>query len=275
MISEPIETSAQAYVVFSVTDDKVIASKNDNLKWPTASLAKLIIIYQTMSAIQQGQLDYHSVLPVTANVAAVGSNPDLADIPLTVPQGYEVIDLLNMILLISENQPALQLMLTLFGSLSNWRHQTQLLLAAMKIDGDISNPTGLDDEDLAGFFISQHVSDKKVTKMSANALLLLTKKLILQFPDVLSLAQQAQMVIANKIWLNRNPKIANPSPDMTWAGLKTGFTDRAKQNLIAVITHQHKRYIVVLLGFDGANHFAKFDEAERLIREATTNEFSK
>ena len=46
----------------------------------------------------------------------------------------------------------------------------------MKIDGDISNPTGLDDEDLAGFFISQHVSDKRVTKMSANALLLLTKK---------------------------------------------------------------------------------------------------
>ena len=275
MISEPIETSAQAYIVFSITDDKVIVSKNDSLKWPTASLAKLIIIYQTMSAIQQGKLDYHSVLPVTANVAAVGSNPDLADIPMTVPQGYEVIDLLNMTLLISENQPALQLMLTLFGSLSNWRHQTQLFLAAMKIDGDISNPTGLDDEDLADFFISQHVSDKKVTKMSANALLLLTNKLILNFPDVLSLAQQAQMVIENKLWLNRNPKIANPSHDMTWTGLKTGFTDRAKQNLIAVITHQHKRYIVVLLGFDGVNHFAKFDEAERLIREATTNEFSK
>ncbi len=97
----------------------------------------------------------------------------------------------------------------------------------------------------------------------------------MNFPDVLSLAQQAQMVIENKLWLNRNPKIANPSHDMTWTGLKTGFTDRAKQNLIAVITHQHKRYIVVLLGFDGVNHFAKFDEAERLIREATRNEFSK
>ena len=93
MISESINTTAQAYVVFSVTDDKVISSKNDNLKWPTASLAKLIIIYQTMSALQQGKLDYHSVLPVTENVATVGSNPDLADIPMTVPQGYKVIDI--------------------------------------------------------------------------------------------------------------------------------------------------------------------------------------
>lgn len=275
MRNESIETLARAYVVFSITDDKIVASKNKNLKWPTASLAKLIIIYQTMSAIKRGELDYRSLVPVSSNVAAVGYNPDLADIPMTITQHYEVIELLNMILLISENQPALQLMLTLFGTLSNWRHQTQLLLAAMKIDGDISNPTGLDDEDLCGFFNSQQVSDNRVTKMSAQNLLLFTRKLLSQFPEVLSLAQQKKMVIDNKVWLNRNPKIVDPSYNMNWEGLKTGYTDRAKQNLIAVVKYDHKRYIVVMLGYDRHNQFSKFDEIERLIREATSNEFAK
>lgn len=258
MTNENIES----FVTFSINENKVCASKNQNKKWPTASLIKLIIIYQTFEAIHQKKIVLETKVPVSQLVANLGSNIELADIPMKFGETYTISEMLQMILLISENQPALQLMITLFNNLSNWQASTHKLLRSMGITANISNPTGLDDEDIAVFFENQNMNDTPM--LTALELLRLTQQLMTDFPEVLIISQQKNMTIKNKIWTNRNPKIISQTNGIQWQGLKTGYTIRAGQNLIGVMTKNTKQYIVVMLGYQGND---KYSAVEQIISE--------
>ncbi|MBZ6010835.1 serine hydrolase [Leuconostoc gelidum] len=265
MPNKYIDMNLQAFVSFSISENKVCASKNERKKWPTASLIKLIIVYQTLEAIHQKRILLKTKVFVHPLVASLGSHLELADIPMKMGETYTIYELIQMILLISENQPALQLMITLFNDLASWQASTHELLLSMGITANISNPTGLDYEDIAIFFDKQSMSDTPM--LTSLELLQLTQQLVRDFPEVLLISQQKHMTIKNQIWINRNPKIMSPTNGITWQGLKTGYTVRSGQNLIGVVTKQNRQYIVILLGYQCDDKYSKYNVIEKIIKE--------
>ncbi|MEM9242961.1 MAG: D-alanyl-D-alanine carboxypeptidase family protein [Pseudomonadota bacterium] len=221
------DINAAAYVLVDVNSGKVLAQKNADQSRQPASLTKLMTLYLTFQAIQNGSIQLDSKVRISEKAWKTGGSK------MFVKVGTEVTveDLIKGVIVDSGNDAAVALAQYVGGSVDSF---VSLMNQQAKKLGmtqtHFSDPTGLPAPD--------HVS-------TAHDLSLLARAIIVNFPQEYKYFNIKWFTYSNIRQPNRNRLLWRyPGAD----GLKTGHTKEAGYCLIASAKKENTRLLSVVLG---------------------------
>jgi len=243
-ISEPILNVKAAFVKDLNTDTELF-SFNKNLKWPLASLTKLMT---AVVAIENVGLDKKATVTETA-VATEGISGNLL-----ANEEYKIGELLNAMLLVSSNDAAM--VISEFYGGDNLVRQMQSDAYSLGMDQtSFIDPTGI----------------SSVNQGTIYDLEKLVKYILEKHPDIFKITTMPEVRIreeisgAEKELLNINA-YAYATPRTDFLGGKTGFTDEAGGNLISLFNHNGHTILLIVFGTD--DRFGQTDILYNWIKKA-------
>jgi len=219
------EIQAEGVLIQSLGDNFPLLRYNTYKTWPAASLTKLLTAVVVLEEIGQDKK-----IPISEQaVATEGESGGLKPGEVYVSR-----DLLKIMLLTSSNDAA-----AAFEEYFNGKDAFARLL----------------NQKAAGLGMAQSIFHDAVglsdlNESSANDLLLLLKYIIQSQPEILSWTR-LQSFIVQPINDDKSRVINNIIPfvsDSNFLGGKTGTSDEAKENLVAIFSLNNRRLAVILLG---------------------------
>ena len=246
VVLDPTALIAQAAVVYDPLDGRILYAKNSQTPLPLASLTKLI----TASAV---------LASVPTNTQVAITSEDLApdgDWGFQVGDSVAVSDLLRIGLIASSND-AMQAAASSLGP--NYLGSMQAIVESMGIsDMRFYNPTGLDTSTTtAGAYGSAYDMARIAAAFSRS------------YPQYFDLTTQSKVSIPDGGRTLSATATAVPLEDVPGlVGAKTGYTDLAGGNLVAVFDIEvgHPIVLVVL----GSTEDGRFSDMKMLINAART-----
>lgn len=227
IIPSPPALNAKAYVLMDANSGNIIAQKNMDQKLAPASLTKLMTLYLTFQALQNGSIKLTDKVLTSKQAWQMGGSKMFIKVGTEVP----VEDLIQGVIVDSGNDACVALSEFVGGSESSFvnmmNQQAQLLGMT---NTHYADSTGLPKPD--------HVA-------TAHDLALLTRAIIINFPDYYKYFNQKWFKYNNITQPNRNR--------LLWRfdgadGLKTGHTDDAGFCLISSALRNGMRLISVVMG---------------------------
>lgn len=225
----------EAYVGDLGTGEKFLG-KNNNKRWPAASLTKLITAVIALRVLDANQ----STTLMSADFVSNNSN-----IIMSAGERYKVTDLLHVMLLASSNEAAEALART-YG-----RPQFMAKMNGLAREWGLSNtyfddPTGL----------------SATNESTADDLKTLATHIYHEYPQIFEITRQDSYVVTE---LNSGSKktvksINNFAGQANFLGGKTGYTDEASGNLLSIFSYEHRPLIIIVLGTDD-----RFGQTENLL----------
>ena len=270
---DPGLQSTKAGVVVDAQTGQVIADQNGTERLPIASTTKLITMYMVKEAIKSGKITLSQKVKVTEDIAAFSQDLSVANTPMTAEKTYTVQQLIDAMMVPSSNGAALLLANLLGGSQAKFEKMMEAKLESWGIAGvKIYSPSGLTNGDMKKFKDSSADEDVE-NEMSARELAVVTRRLVLDFPDVLKTAQQKTVEFpavsgGTETMNNTNELLGNETFDLDWLGLKTGTTPNAGGNFVGVTKIQGRPVVsVVLNSGDNADAAAKFNATLTMVKK--------
>ena len=218
-----------ANIVVDAQTGVVLASNEPTLRWPPASLTKLMTLYLTFAAIERGSLKLDQVLDVSAHAAGqLGSR-----LGLTAGDKITVQDAILAVVTQSGNDAAMVLAEAVSGSEATFVDAMNVEAQALGLEQSyFVNPTGLPDS-------------RQST--SARDMALLAKALWTDYPMHYHFFGARSMQFAHRDLPTVNGFLVSyQGAD----GLKTGTTCDAGHNLVASASRDGFHLIGVVLGAD-------------------------
>lgn len=236
------ESSASQAILMDFVTGAILLEKDSDTPVPPASLSKLMTSYMVFEEIRRGGLSLNDMLPVSEKAWRMGGSKMFVE----VGHDVSVQDLLRGVIVQSGNDACIVLAETIAGSEDAFSD----LMTEQSYKIGMSNSTF---KNATGWPHPEH-------RMSARDVALLTKKIILDYPDLFSFFAEKEFTYNEIRQGNRNPLLyKNIGAD----GMKTGHTREAGYSLAATATQQGRRLILVLMGLESARQRAV--EAERLF----------
>lgn len=246
-----VNIQGQAYVVYDIVDQKVIASKNENLALPLASITKVMTL-----------ITARTHYPGNKHITITPESLDEGyDIGLRKNQVFDLDELLKYTLVFSSNDGAQAIADSLGGR--------KVFVSQMNKDAEnfglpltFTNPAGLDEKGKIGGLGSAVA----VAKMIAIARR--------EFPEILESTTKTRVTVVSST--GRISGVPNTNQDVhNFLGIeasKTGFTDLAGGNLVIVVDAAlgHPVAIVVL----HSTHEERFSDIE-ILYKALQNSLQK
>lgn len=246
VISDPI-LSVRAAFVKDLDTDTELFSFNKNLKWPLASLTKLMTAIVT---IENVGLDKKATVTETA-VAAEGISGNFS-----ANEEYKIGEILRAMLLVSSNDAAM--VISEFYGGDNLIRQMQSDAYSLGMDQtNFADPTGIsslnqgtisDLEKLVRYILEKHRDIFQTTKMPS----------ALIHEEISGAERELKNINAYAY--------ANPRSD--FLGGKTGFTDEAGGNLISLFDYNGHTILLIVFGTD--DRFGQTDILYNWIKKAYT-----
>lgn len=248
----PQGTFAAALLVEAETGE-VLFSLNDHREWPTASLAKMMAALLTLEAMERGELSLSTPIRISKRASREGGR----SIHLRAGEEFSLEELLRAMMVTSANDAAIAIAEHLYGSVENCvaamnRRARQLDMH----DTLYQTPNGLPLPD---------GSPPDISSAADQAIL------------ARALAKHARVLEWTS--LNRVPfrggRISLPNTNhlvgkvLGVDGLKTGFTLKARYNLVTTAQRGSLRLIAVVLG--GRSSGLRFHTAANLLEWGFTN----
>jgi D-alanyl-D-alanine carboxypeptidase len=234
--SEPapdrVDLTAEAWIVYDVDADLVLASERADEERPMASVTKIMT---ALVVIENADLD--EKVRISESAAATGE----AEIGLVPGERWAVRDLLAAVMVRSGNDAAVALAEYVGGSVEGFADLMNEKAAALGLEHThFVNPHGLDDE-------GHYTSAADLLVMARLALAdpylarLARTKLITFRPDPSGVARRAR---------NTN-RLLGAYPGVV--GLKTGFTGLAGKVLVSALERNDRTLLAVVMGSE--DHF--------------------
>ena len=246
---QPPEIAARSYLLFDVTTNQALATKDADLSVEPASLTKLMTAYLVFQALKDKKLTLEQTLPVSERAWRTGmTGASRSFLPLN--SQVTVDDLLKGEIVQSGNDATVVLAEGVGGSYDQFDAMMNRQAQAFGLKGtSFKNPEGLT---AAG-----HVS-------TARDLAVIATRLVQDFPEYLRYSAMKEFTYNKIKQQNRNLLLyRDPSVD----GLKTGFTDAAGYCLIATAKRDlpsgQRRLLSVVLG--AASSDARANESQKLL----------
>lgn len=243
-VSEPI-LNAKAALAKDLNTDTELFSFNNSLKWPLASLTKLMM---AIVAIENVGLDKKATVTETA-VAAEGISGNFI-----ANEEYKIGELLKAMLLVSSNDAAMAI--SEFYGGDNLIKQMQSSAYFLGMDQtSFADPTGISPSNQGT------ISDLEK----------LVKYILEKHPDIFQITKTPKTLIheeissAEKELLNINA-YAYAAPRADFLGGKTGFTDEAGGNLISLFDYNGHTILLIVFGTD--DRFGQTDILYNWIKKA-------
>ena len=224
----PPELASQAaYVLMDADTGAILAEKAPTLRWPPASLAKLMAAYLTYQSIAHGTLKLDQSITVSTTAWRTGGSRMF----ISPSQPVTVNQLLHGMLIDSGNDATVALAQAVAGTQGSFVRMMNTAAGKLGLSGtEYTNPTGLPDP---GMFTT------------AADVATLSRALLTADPQILHITAHKHYLfdkIRQRSW---NPVLFH---DPTVDGLKTGRTNAAGHCIDATALRGGRRLIAVVLG---------------------------
>jgi serine-type D-Ala-D-Ala endopeptidase (penicillin-binding protein 7) len=223
-------TTADSYLVADLGTGAVLASKNPDDRWPTASLTKLMT-----ATVVEDKLASSTWITITDQMFAV----DPADeTTLALDGTYSVAGLLRAMLLPSSNVAA-QAFADFYGYASFLTEMNARAAAWGMTNTYFDDPSGLSAGD----------------QSTADDFLKLTQMIYARYPEIFAITRTPEVFITEQNSGRQVPvrSINTYAGDADFIGGKTGNTPQANGNLLSVFNYDGHPLLIVVLGANDPN----------------------
>ncbi len=237
-----------ASIVVDAETGEVLSSMQPTRRWYPASLTKVMTVYLTFTAIQNGTLALDETLTVSDNAA---NQPDTS-ISLRPGEEITVEDAIEAVIVRSANDAATLLAERIAGSEPRFAAMMSLKARAMGMTRTVfRNASGLPD-------------DKQIT--TARDMAILAQTILKEFPDLYRFFG-TRFVVRDGEELGTFNGFLDSFAGAD--GLKTGFTCGSGYNLVASAEREGRRIIGVVLG--ASNGGVRTQEMTRIMDDGFAN----
>lgn len=261
--ADQVNLNVKAAVAIDAKNENVIYAKNANQSLPIASMTKLLTVYLTLKAIKEKKISWDTTVSPTQEIINLSSNPDYVGVPLSLGQKYTVRELYDAALIKSANNAARMLAIAVSGSETNFLNQMRQQANKWKLyNVKLVTVDGLPEKNKNFLGMTTTIENK----MSANDMAIIARKLVTDYPEVLSTTKVAKSDFRNTLMTNSNKMLSGLSdydPNYPVDGLKTGTTDGAGACFTCTMNKNNKRVITVILGAQNDNE--RFSETKKLL----------
>jgi D-alanyl-D-alanine carboxypeptidase (penicillin-binding protein 5/6) len=237
----------EAVLLADAETGQVLFSRNADKQWPAASLTKMMVGLLVLEEIQRGRLSFQTPVKISKRANLAGGRT----INLRPGQVYPLAELLQAMLVTSANDASVAVAERLAGSVEacvrmmNGRARELGMIQTMYRTVNGMPPVGGSSPDMS----------------SAVDQVILARQLM-RYPEVLRWTSQHRMPFRDgEITLPNTNHLVGKVTGVD--GLKTGFTLRARFNLVTTARRGQLRLIAVVMG--GRNSQIRFQTAADLL----------
>jgi D-alanyl-D-alanine carboxypeptidase (penicillin-binding protein 5/6) len=238
-------TEARSAIVVDYNSGATLLDKNADQRMPTASMSKIMTMYQVGLDLKAGKAKMDDELPVSENAWRTGGSKMFVPYPGKV----KVSDLIDGVLIQSGNDACVVLAEGLAGSTAGF-------VAEMNATAQKLGLTNSHYADVDGLPDPNHY-------MSPRDLVTLSEDFIRDFPDLYAIVSEKEFTFNGIKQGNRNPLLYK---DIGADGVKTGHTDEAGYGLVGSAVRNGRRIIIVVAGLPSVR--ARDEESVRLMEWA-------
>lgn len=214
--AQPPEIQAKAAMVTDLKTGRAYFESNQNLRWPTASITKLMTALMTLKNMDLSQ-------PVKIGDEASDT--------------YSGNDVLNTMLIISKNEAA-EAFANVYGRNDFISGLNSLAREFGMSSTNFSDPTGLS--------VANQSTINDLQKLASN--------IYRNYPKIFEITRKKSVTVT-ELDSKKKTKLSNINIFAGTAGFvggKTGHTDEANNNLLSVFSYANRPILVVILGADNS-----------------------
>ena len=230
----------------------------DNIDAPrdSGSMAKLMSVYVLLKAIQEGQLDYDTLITATDTDVIISQNQKLSNSPIVAGAKYKVSTLLNMIFVPSSSAATIMIANKVSGGdpdkfldLMNQRAQ-EIGMTNTKWN----NPNGAPTAVLDGYYNPTRYDQNAINQTTARDMAILAYHMVNEFPEILNYTKNAKITLFQgtdyeETHENYNYSLEGGRYSLKGAdGLKTGSSPTADYNYTLTVNRGKQRFVQVIMG---------------------------
>jgi len=241
-----------AYIIADPRNGRVIESFNSKKIVHPASLTKMMTLYLTFSEIRHGRLKLDQRVKISKNATLEPPSKFW----FKRGQSVSIRFLIRAAAVRSANDAATALGEAISGSEKQF--VVYMNYTAQKMGMSSTS------------FRNAHGLTQKGHYSTANDMILLARRLMLDYPEYFNLFGRLETYALNKKIRNTNYKFLKSYPGAT--GIKTGYTNAAGHNLAASAKRGNKRLIGIIMGASSSNERLKkisnlFDKSFKVVQE--------
>jgi D-alanyl-D-alanine carboxypeptidase (penicillin-binding protein 5/6) len=224
--------ACEAYVVADAADGRVLEGRNLQLRWPMASVTKLMLAMVVAEKLEAGRLRLNE--PVRVSRAAQGMGG--TQVFLKAGETFTLNELMVAAMVESANDASYAVAEHVGGSVDHFVRLMNRRAAALGMrDTEFHGPHGLPPR--------RGGSDNLSTCLD----LIRLARAALKHPQILEWTSTEHSTFRNGTMpISNHNRLLGVVPGVD--GLKTGFTRRAGYNIVATGTSGERRLIVIVLG---------------------------
>jgi D-alanyl-D-alanine carboxypeptidase (penicillin-binding protein 5/6) len=231
--SAPSKTAGyQAYLVLDATSGKILEEANGRLKWPPASIAKLMLTYIVMEKIYRAELKLSDPVTVSRKAAAIGGS----QVYLKEGEVFSLEDLMRATLIESANDAAYAIGEYVAGSKEEFIRLMNAKARSLHMqDTEFHSIHGLPP------------SKGQLEDVTTCRDLAILAEALLKYPIVLQWTSVRRSRFRNGTFImTSGNRLLSKMPEID--GLKTGYYRRAGHNIVATAKKGNLRLVVIVLG---------------------------
>jgi D-alanyl-D-alanine carboxypeptidase (penicillin-binding protein 5/6) len=250
------ETRAKTAMLVDFDTGTVLFEKDADLKFPPASLAKLMTMEVVFNALKTGKLKLSDTFFVSENAwrnggAESGGSTMFAKLNSEIALS----DLIQGVIIQSANDGCIIIAEGMAGSEAGFSGLMNERAKAIGLKGSyFTNSTGLPDP-------QQHVTARDLAQLA--------RHIIREYPEYFRFYSQESFTWNNITQKNRNPLL---TMGIGADGMKTGYTEESGYSIVGTVKRGDQRLIAVLLGMETMNERA---EESRKILDWGSRAFEK
>jgi serine-type D-Ala-D-Ala carboxypeptidase (penicillin-binding protein 5/6) len=225
-------TSARQAFLMDAETGAVLYQKSGDELMPPASMSKLMTLAVLFKAVKEGRVKLDDQWSVSQHAWRTGGGPSATSAMFLPLNGRaSVSELIQGLIVQSGNDAAIVVAEAMGKSEAGFAQQmTDYARQIGMTKSTFANATGLPQTD--------HL-------MTARELAVLTRHLMMEFPDYYAWFAQKEYRYGRHKFINRNPLLFTNSG---FDGLKTGFVNEAGYGIVASAVREDRRLIAVLNG---------------------------
>ena len=226
----------QAYLILNANTGQVLEAENAFLKWPPASLTKLMLAYIVMQKIDRGELRLSDQIKVSRQAAAMGGS----QVYLKEGEVFALADLMRATMIESANDAAYAIGEFVAGSKEEFIDLMNARARSLHMQNTV--------------FHSLHglpPSKGQLADVTTCLDLSILSRALLKYPAILEWTSLRRDRFRNgTFFMTSSNRLLSKMPEVD--GLKTGYYRRAGHNIVATAKKEDLRLLGIVLGSPSA-----------------------
>ncbi|EFR44428.1 D-alanyl-D-alanine carboxypeptidase PBP3 [Streptococcus pseudoporcinus] len=267
ILADDYKLPAKSGIAFEVSTGKILYEKNAKKTLPIASLSKILTTYLVYKEVQSGNLSWDTPVKISNYPYELTTNYSISNVPLDARQ-YTVEELLTAMLVTNANSPAIALAEKIAGTEPLFVDKMKKQLQEWKIHkADLVNASGLSNEQLGNHIYPNSQKDAE-NKMSALDLAIVTRHLLLDYPQVLELTKKPAATFRGDQIFSYNFLLEGmPNHRKGANGLFVAFSENNGASLITSSTENKMSVVSIIINTEKSkdDKLAHFTTANTLL----------